>query len=295
MSDEPTRTAPLGKRWLRKTVIFLVVLIAFGAWGFYDAVSVYPKRGERFATWARMSYLEAARNANQEDFGIFERDSSVPNPAEELARLSSQEQRQRNAADAANPSSNRNLRAIMLNARLAWLEGLDRIGRLDPDRTTIENPRAELERLQTELASAAKPKPLSRLDIPSQWAIMGACWAIAAYILYRMVRVIATKYRWNPSTMTLTLSGGEKITPADIEEVDKRKWDKFIVFLRIKEGHPTLGGRELRFDTYQHDELEGWILAMEREAFGPPDGEEALNAAGSAPPVGEPSTPGTVA
>lgn len=279
MADQGLRTAPLGKRWVRKMAIFIVVLIAFGGWGLYDAVWVYPARGERYATWAKMAYLEAARNANQEDFGIFERDASVPNPREELERLRSAEQRQRNAADAANTQSNRRLRAIMLNARLAWLEGLTRIGRLEAERTTIENPRTELERLQTELSTAGRPKPLSRWDIPSQWAIMGVCWSLALFMLVRALGVASRKYRWDESTMTLTLPGGQTLTPDDLEEVDKRKWDKFIVFLKVKSSHPALGGQEVRCDTYQHDELEDWILAMERKAFGTQETGEADAAA----------------
>lgn len=279
MADQGLRTAPLGKRWVRKMAIFIVVLIAFGSWGLYDAVWVYPARGERYATWAKLAYLEAARNANQEDFGIFERDASVPNPREELERLRAADQRQRNTADAANTQSNRRLRAIMLNARLAWLEGLTRIGRLDPERTTIENPRTELERLQSELTTAARPKPLSRWDIPSQWAIMGVCWALALFMLVRALGVASRKYRWDESTMTLTLPGGQTLTPDDLEEVDKRKWDKFIVFLKVKPSHPSLGGQEVRCDTYQHDELEEWILAMERKAFGTQEDGEASAAA----------------
>ncbi len=288
MGDEGLRTAPLGKRWLRKMVIFLVILLGFGAWGFYDAVVAYPARGERFAAWARMSYLEAARSANQEDFGVFERDSSVDNPREELARLADPEQRQRNLADAANPSSPRTKRATMLNARLVWLEGLSRIGRLDPEHTRIENPRAELERLQSQLGTAARPKPLSAFDIPSQWLIMGVCWLLAALIVVRIVTVAGRKYRWDPGAMALTLPGGQTVTPDDLDEVDKRKWDKFIVFLRIKPGHPGLGGREVRCDTYQHDELEGWILEMERKAFGPEqDGQPTAASTQAAAPATE--------
>lgn len=273
MTDDTIRTAPLSKRWLRKMIIFLVVLIGFGAWGLYDAVSVYPKRGERHATWMRMSYLEAAKVANTEDFGVFERQSSVPDPVAELARLNSPEQRQRNAADAADASSSRRLRASMQNIRREWLESLTRIGQLTPERTTIDNPQAELTRLQTELATASKPKPLSAFDIPSQWLIMIVCWAVAGYMLIHALRVAARKYRWNPGTKALTLPGGETITLDDLEEVDKRKWDKFIVFLKIKGSHTGLGGREVRCDTYQRDELEGWILEMEREAFGTQEDE----------------------
>jgi hypothetical protein len=286
MGDEGIRTAPLGKRWVRKMAIFIVILLAFGGWGLYDAVWVYPARGERFATWARLAYLEAAEAADREDFGIFIRDSSVPNPSEELARLSQAEQRQRNGADAANTQSPRRLRAIMLNARLTWLEALSRIGQVAPERTTIENPRAELAGLKAELSTAAQPKPLSRLDIPSQWIIMGVCWSLALFLIVRAVGVASRKYRWQPETMTLTLPGGASITPDDLEEVDKRKWDKFIVFLKIKNPHPSLGGQEVRCDTYQHDELEEWILAMERKAFGPQEGDEAAETGAGAAPAG---------
>ena len=54
---------------------------------------------------------------------------------------------------------------------------------------------------------------------------------------------------------------------ADVFRVDKRKWDKFIVFLRIKGSHPQLGGQEVRIDTYQHSLVEDWVLAMEEKAF----------------------------
>jgi hypothetical protein len=299
MTDDAIRTAPLSKRWLRKMIIFVIVLIAFGTWGLYDAVSVYPKRGERHAAWMQMSYLEASRAANDEDFGVFERQSSVTDPVAELARLNSPEQRQRNAADAADSASSRNLRAVMQNSRRAWLEGLDRIGRLTPERTIIDNPQAELTRLRAELATAKKPKPLSAFDIPSQWLIMIVCWAVAAWMLIHAVRVAARKYRWNSATRALTIPGGHTITPDDLEEIDKRKWDKFIVFLKIKPNHPALGGKEVRCDTYQRDELEGWILEMEREAFGPQEDElkatdaEPVNTAESAPDAGIDPDPDT--
>lgn len=275
MGDQGIRTAPLGKRWVRKMAIFIVVLVAFGGWGLYDAVWVYPARGERFVTWAKLAYMESAEAADREDFGIFIRDTSVPNPTEELARLSQSEQRQRNGADAANTQSPRRLRAIMLNTRLTWLEALSRIGQVNPERTAIDNPRAELVSLKAELSTAAQPKPLSRWDIPSQWAIMAVCWALALFLIVRALGVVSRKYRWQAETMTLTLPGGASITPDDLEEIDKRKWDKFIVFLKIKGSHASLGGQEVRCDTYQHDELEEWILAMERKAFGTQEGDEA--------------------
>ncbi|CAN0504206.1 unnamed protein product [Laminaria digitata] len=67
--------------------------------------------------------------------------------------------------------------------------------------------------------------------------------------------------------MQFTLPGGASITPDDLEEVDNRKWDKFIVFLKIKGAHASLGGQEVSVDTYQHRFVEDWILAMEAKAF----------------------------
>ncbi len=281
MSQEGIRTAPLGTRWLRKMVIIIVVLLAFGGWGLYDAVSVYPKRGERFASWAKWSYLGAARNANTEDFGVFEREASVPSPVEELARLSAADTRTRNETDASNPASSRRLRAIMQQSRRAWLEGLDRIGQLTPERTKIDNPRAELEALEKAWQTAeSNPKPLSYFDLPMQWAIMGVCWTIALIMIVRLVKVAGTKYRWDESTQTLTLPGGQGITPDDIAEFDKRKFDKFIWFATIKPGRAgSLGGRELKFDTYQHAELESWLEAMEKTAFPSQEAPEGSDAA----------------
>lgn len=284
MTDQGTQAAPLGRRWKRKMAIFLVVLIGFGAYGLYDAVSAYPKRGERFANWAEWQYLEAASKANAEDFGVFERDTSVPNPAEEFERLDDPERKNQNASDAQNTSSGRQLRASMQNTRHAWLEGLKRIGRLDSQYTTFERPRQKLEELrQIWSASKSNPKPLSGFDIPSQWAIMGVCWAIALVMIVHMFRVASRKYAWEESTMTLTLPGGGKITPHDLEEFDRRKWDKFLVFLKIKQEHPKFGGQEIKCDLYQRDLLEGWLLQMNDEAFGPEEEDDAPEHAADKP------------
>ena len=93
------------------------------------------------------------------------------------------------------------------------------------------------------------------------------CFAFTGYLLFLFLRVLTRTYRWNPETKTLTLPSGESIAPADLEDVDKRKWDKFIVFLHIKDSHSTLGGKEIRFDTYRHGRIEDWILEMEKVAF----------------------------
>ena len=84
----------------------------------------------------------------------------------------------------------------------------------------------------------------------------------------------------------------DELEPFEPAQADKRKWDKFIVFLKVREGHDTLGGQEVRVDTYRHAHVEGWILEMERTAFPPEEGEEA-----SPEPAGDedPTTEGAAA
>jgi len=269
--------APLNSRWIFKLLVITLVVFVVGAWGLWDASSVYPKRGIRYADWAKWQYLEQAKKANLEDFGIFIRESSVTNPAEELERLSVTETKTRNILDADNSSSPRNLRASMMNTRYNWLEALKVVGQLDAEHTAIGSPQSELDAQKTKWQSAGSvPKPLHTLDLIVQWMIMAVCWSIALYMFLHMFKVRSKKYGWEASSMTLTLPGGASITPADLEEVDKRKWDKFIVFLKIKSSHAKLGGKEISVDTYQHNLIEDWVLAMEERAFGSQeDGDDA--------------------
>ncbi|MGV6815268.1 MAG: hypothetical protein ACWA5W_09720 [Phycisphaerales bacterium] len=261
--------APINPRWMFKLLVIGIVVFAVGAWGFWDASSVYPSRGKRYASYAQYQYLEQAKRANDEDFGIFIRESSVTNPQEEYDRLSEPETKTRNLQDAANSSSNRNLRASMFNARLAWLEALKVVGQLDAEHTTFDSPQQQLETLKAKWQSAASiPNPLHAFDLIVQWMIMALCWTIAMVMFVHIVRVRSKRYSWEAQSMTLTIPGGHAITPEDLEEVDKRKWDKFIVFLKIKDGHSTLGGKEISVDTYQRQFVEDWILAMEDKAFG---------------------------
>lgn len=279
MTDQPTDTpihvsqdcakAPLNPRWVFKLGVISLIIFAVGVWGYLDASSVYPKRGERYAQWAKWQYLDQSKKADAEDFGVFVRESSVTNPKEELDRLLVPETVSRNLTDASNSSSNRALRASMFNARKQWLEALKVIGHLNPQHTTIESPQKELDALKAQWATASSvPKPLHAFDLYVQWMIMGVCWLVALWMFVHMLRVKAKRYAWNAGSMTLTLPNGSSITPSDLEEVDKRKWDKFIVFLKIKASHADLGNKEVAVDTYQHKFVEDWILTMERDAFG---------------------------
>ncbi len=261
--------APLNPKWAIKLFLITFFVIGFGGLGLYDATIKYPARGERYADWAKWQYLEAAKNAGTEEFGVFERQASVPDPVEELDRLSNTETKQRNLADSQNQSSSRQLRATMYNTRLAWLKALDVVGQLTPEHTIIEIPNDALIDLTAEWNSASSiPKPLKGYDIPSQWLIMILCWGIGGWMLLNIIKVLGQKFSWEASSMTLMVPGGIAITPEHLEEVDKRKWDKFIVFLKLNATHPTHAGKEIKVDTYQHALVEEWILAMEEKALG---------------------------
>jgi len=260
--------APLNPKWTFKLFIITFFVIGFGALGLYDAVIKYPARGERFADWAKWQYLDAAKSAGTEQFGIFERETSVTDPVEELARLSDSEAMRRNASDAQNTTSSRRLRATMYNTRLQWLKGLKTIGQLTPENTIIESPNDTLDALAAKWAAESSPKPLKGYDIPSQWGIMVICWFVGGWMLLNIIKVLGQKFSWHAETMTLMVPGPLAITPANIEEVDKRKWDKFIVFIKLNDTHGSHAGKEIKIDTYQHALVEDWILAMETKALG---------------------------
>jgi len=283
--------APLSRPWLLKVTIMAAVVAAMGGWFLYDALVAYPNRGERYAEFARYQYLEAAQAADREESpGLFRASQlTVENPRAELERLSDPETREKNRADADQSSTSpRQYRARFEEARRDWLKALATIGELEPARTSFESPREELAALEEKwTTTTSRPAPLASYDIPSQWVVAGVCIVLLVYLLVLIVSVARRKYVWEPGAMRLTLPCGARITPDDLEEVDKRKWDKFIVFLRLKPDHPTLGGRTIKFDTYRHARLEEWLLDMEAAAF--PAEQEMAEAGGDA---GEPSPSG---
>ncbi len=234
----------LNRPWVIKTVLITLVLWAFGCWAIYDAVSLYPSRGRAYAEKLELEYLRAL-----EASGSF-RTASTEDPAAELERLEARQ----------TPSE-------VEQRRLEWFKALKLVGDLEPENTTFDNPRERFEALETAWAGKGNPKPLAVYDIPSQWAILVVCWAIAAYMTLRFLMVAMRKYRWDPATKSLTLPDKSVLVPADLEDVDKRKWDKFIVFLKIKPDHDRHGGKELKVDLYQHAKLEPWVLEMEAAAF----------------------------
>lgn len=251
------QVSSIGVKWARKMAIIFLLVVGIGTWALYDATIKYPAKGRQFVEWAEWQYLillDEESNA-QRDPGIITRNAAVTDPKAELIRLRSDP----NAG--ARPS---------MQARFEWLQALSHVGMLEPENTDFDQvaPRQRLAELQQKWASTSKPAPLHGYDLPLQWVILVVGYGLGLYLLYLVLRVAATKYRWDPARKALTLPGGETITPTDLEEVDKRKWDKFIVFLKMKPDAANLPGKSVRVDTYRHSRVEEWILEMETEAFG---------------------------
>jgi len=256
MADS-VQVSTVGFKWARRIMVIAFILLAFGSWSLYDAAVKYPARGREFAQWSQWQYLikldEESRSLR--DPGILTRNAPVADPQAELARL------QANPPGESSPATE--------YARYQWLKALSFVGQLDPEHTAFKDaaPRQKLTQLNQDWSIKTGPSPLHSYDIPAQWLMMIVGYGLGFYMVFLLIRVKATKYRWVPERKALTLPNGATITPDDLEEVDKRKWDKFIVFLRIKPGVDKVGGKAVRIDTFRHGLVEDWILDMEREAF----------------------------
>ena len=240
----------LKKSWVTKMVVFFVALVGLGIWGYVDAVSVYPARGQKHADFALLTYLDDARLEGQ----LFR--ASVSDPAAEYERLAALEPTQMTTVE---------------QSRLTWLTSLSRIH--DLQELTAENqanpnsdtetqfiePMEKLQSLATRLANENQPKPLTSYDIMVQWIICYAGFAGALWVLFLLAKAKAQTFKYEPATHRLTLPNGKSFTPEQIHVVDKRKWDKFFVFLKV-DGIPG----EVKLDLLKFVPLEEWILEMEK-------------------------------
>ena len=202
----------------------------------------------------------------------------VENPEAELARLNAEREQIEN--DATMPDERKQFWLL----RHEWLTALSRVGALDAAKTTWgqSGARARLDELASSWQSQSQPKPLGAYDIPMQWFIVAAGFGGGLYIASLLFTASRRVYTYDPEKMALTLpNGGRTITPDDIKEVDKRKWDKFIVVLRLSDQSTV------RLDLLRHAPLEEWVLEMEKqtEGYEPPveEAEEART------PVAEPA------
>lgn len=266
-SAEPTRTR-VGKAWLRKMIAFLLLLIGFGCWGLYDATYLYPQRGIRHASYAQYDYLKLAKDKDR--LGSLR---PIDDPKAERKRLD-------DAKKAGTIDS-------LDQAKLVWLDALSNVGKLNTKETQIPDARVRLDELAKEWTSTdgkarAQPKPLAAYDIPVQWLFTAIGLGGGLWLLFHILNITRKSYNWDPATQRLGLPSGASIVPADIEDFDKRKWDKFLIFLKIAPSHPQLGGREVKLDLYHHDPLEQWVLEMERTRFPERAAEEARAKAAAA-------------
>ncbi|MCC6228731.1 MAG: hypothetical protein IT432_05840 [Phycisphaerales bacterium] len=263
----------VSKKWLVRTLGFAIFVCIFGCWGLFDAVIAYPQRGANVAEKFELEYLRAAEQSRVLD------SASVADPAGEIARL-----REKN--------TQQQLTSAVEGARLQWLNALDTIGRAKPEHTTIADPRGRKSQLEEVWAKKTPSEPLAAWDLPLQWGITVAGFGATAWLLLLIVMVKGKTYTWNAATQTLRLPGGASLTPADVEDFDKRRWDKFLIFLKIKSSHAQLGGQELKLDLLRYEPLESWVLEMEKTAF--PERAlqaEAEKAADTAPADVPPAAP----
>lgn len=254
MTETSTTSGPgvtrLAPKWLGKQILFILVVTGFAIWALADAVYIYPKRGAEAAEFLKLQYLKAALAP-----GVLEK-VGVEDPAAELASL--------------NAKARTELTQVQ-RLRAEWLEALRNAGKLEASRTALTDARGEMEALEKRFTTTqGAPKPLSKLDIPVQWAIMVVCATVSGVMIVVLLRALSTKYRYDAASQTLTLPGGVTLTPSDIEVFDKRKWDKFLIFLKVKAGAHPLSGQEVRLDLLRHVPLEDWVLEMEKTVFPPP-------------------------
>lgn len=247
----------LNRGWVAKIAIIAIGAYLLAGWFYYDATIAFPARGERSALWFELDYLRAADEAGTlGSAGIEDPVGALADApgVEELARLSES-------------------RRSFESAKRSWLESLRVIDALDSERTTIprdgvSSARERLGDLETQLASRNQPKPLDAKDIPVQWLMFYVCVAVGVLVTIHIVRISRQVYRWDPEGSRLSLPGGAVLTPDDIDEFDKRKWDKFLIFLKVAQSHDKLGGQELKIDLLRHTNVESWVLAMERAKAG---------------------------
>lgn len=277
MSDSQTETnqattTTLNRRWLLKMVAILVMCVGFAAFFAYDGFIAYPKRGALHTDFMLQAYLANAASAGK--LAV----ASVEDPAAAYTELNTRVR------------SGLPLTATD-QSKLAWLKSLSRIrslaalaranrealaqGGVPDTETMFADPGGRKAALDQALSQRSQPTPLSAYDIPSQYIVGALCTLGAIWMVLVLIRASQTRYRYDHASHTLTLPDGRTITPSDIVEVDKRKWDKFFVFLRLTDEKQKAGEEEIKLDLLRYVPLEEWFLEMEKltPGYEPPEAE----------------------
>jgi hypothetical protein len=258
----------INRKWSFKLIIIVAVSAFMAGFFLVDGLVRYPARGAEAAEYLEFQYLQAYDKERGGISGF----TGIDDPQARLSQLA-EKLRTTGKLDTVD------------DAQKVWLENLKLINQLSvaatgiprtnfKDQQQVESATKRLETLTKTWTTGdgnnrKSPTPLSAFDIPSQWVGMAVSAIVALWVLVVFLNGRSKVYRWNPSTMTLTLPTGASFGPADIAEVDKRKWDKLYVALKIAPTHTSLGGRTLEFDLLRYEPLEAWILAMEAVQFPP--------------------------
>ncbi len=272
-NDSPAATATstsTNRTWLIKFVIFFVVSAGLGAWFWVDGLIVYPERGKDSARFTLLQYLDVLEDERR----LTAANAAVTDPAETLAELSNNE-----------PESQIEI------LRRNWLRALSRVKTLDqvvqaedvegsddPDSshyylyTNITNPRGALADLERVFENRGEPAALAAYDIPLQLILGVVCTIAAIFVALRIVQTASVTFHYDHASHTITGPKGLTASPDNVAVVDKRKWDKFFVFLKLDDGS------EHKLDLYRFTPLEDWVLDLEKltRSFEPepgPDGQ----------------------
>ena len=152
-----------------------------------------------------------------------------------------------------------------------------------PDRTRVDvSLGGLLDELDKKWSKTDQTQPLAGYDLPVQWLFVVIGFGGGLYLLGLILRSAGTKFHWDADSKRLTLPGGRAIVPADLKDVDKRRWHKFYVTLLLNDGSSHA------LDLYRFDPLERWVLEMEKTAF--PDRAQAGAAPAEASSSAESST-----
>lgn len=257
-------TTTISRNWLAKMALFIAAFLGLGLWGLIDATVVYPARGAKHAEYMEYKYLDSLESTGE----ILR--ASVENPGDRLSELKSDRDQIQGELQALPAESLSRARQQAKLDELNWLSSLATIGRAVPAHTTFDSPGERLAELREKHATAEQPKGLSALDIPTQWLFVVIGGLGGAWMILTVMRVVKTVYSYEESTNTLTLPSGESFTPAEIDEIDKRKWDKFFVTVKLS------GGALHKLDLLRYQPLEDWILAMEKLSpnYEPPEEDD---------------------
>lgn len=288
MMTETLHTS-LNRPWVLKTGGFMVVLLVFGCWGLFDGLYLYPKRGLEDASFQFRDFLVAADKAGR----LTSSTITVADPVATYAELKAKRSQLQQAAGGGS-GSNDQLRAAMEYNKLLWLDSLNKAWRLSPapkplgavektGRTlTFDpaagkgfaqtassgekaelSPQALLNELGTLWGSSDKPSPLSAYDMWFQWIFVVVGYGGGLWILLTIIKskAKARQITFDPAMQRLGLPGNVGILPADVKDIDKRKWHKFYCTLL------TNDGRAHELDLLRYTPLEEWVLAIEKTRF----------------------------